>query len=138
MIKSKVVNIKYDDYDVYIGRGSKWGNPYKIGKDGTRKEVIQKYEQYLSDSPNLLNSLNELKGKVLGCHCKPKSCHGDVLIKFLKYYNKKGSYMSDDNEIENEEETEYYLFDADPNCDHEVVAKWSGVECKKCGGWFCY
>lgn len=82
---TKVVNIKQDDYDVYIGRGSKWGNPYKIGKDGTRKEVIKKYEKYLLNSSELLDSLEELRYKKLGCYCKPKICHGDVLVKFLKY-----------------------------------------------------
>ena len=43
----KVVNKYKEDYDVYIGRGSKWGNPYRIGEDGTREEVIEKYRLYL-------------------------------------------------------------------------------------------
>ena len=44
---TKVVNKYKHVYDVYIGRGSKWGNPFVIGKDGTREEVINKYEEYL-------------------------------------------------------------------------------------------
>ena len=81
---TKVVNKYKHVYDVYIGRGSKWGNPFVIGKDGTREEVINKYEKYLLNSPELLNSLHELKGKTLGCFCKPKPCHGDVLIKYIR------------------------------------------------------
>ncbi len=84
---SKVVHCKKENYDVYIGRPSKWGNPFSIGKDGTRKEVIKKYEKYILKNKELLNDLHELEDKVLGCWCKPKSCHGDVLIKLL---NNKG------------------------------------------------
>ena len=81
---TKVVNKYKHVYDVYIGRGSKWGNPFVIGKDGTREEVINKYEKYLLNNPELLNSLHELKGKTLGCFCKPKACHGDVLVKYIR------------------------------------------------------
>ncbi len=67
-------------YDVYIGRSSKWGNPFIIGKDGSREEVIQKYDVWLDTQPELLAALSELKNKVLGCWCHPKACHGDVLV----------------------------------------------------------
>lgn len=80
----KVVNIRKARYDVYIGRPSKWGNPFEIGIDGNREEVIQKYEAWIRTQPKLMLSLHELKGKILGCHCKPKACHGDVLIKLVK------------------------------------------------------
>lgn len=78
----KVVHCKKELFDVYIGRPSKWGNPFTIGKDGTREEVIAKYEQYLIDS-GLINDIDELQDKTLGCWCSPKACHGDVLIKHL-------------------------------------------------------
>lgn len=68
------------DY-VYIGRPSKWGNPYRIGSDGTRAEVIAKYETWLRGCPDLLADLPELKDKTLGCWCKPLPCHGDVLAR---------------------------------------------------------
>jgi len=69
-----------EPFDVYIGRPSKWGNPFKIGKDGSREEVIQKYRQWILDNPTLIAQLaTELKGKTLGCWCKPNTCHGDVL-----------------------------------------------------------
>lgn len=76
----KVVHCKKEKYDVYIGRPSKWGNPYEIGKDGTRSEVIDKYRKYLRNNQELLGQLGELKGKTLGCWCFPNQCHGDVLI----------------------------------------------------------
>jgi hypothetical protein len=69
-------------HDVYIGRPSKWGNPYIVGKDGTRKEVIAKYEKHLLQHPELMNALHELKGKRIACWCKPMACHGDVLAKY--------------------------------------------------------
>ena len=76
-----VVHCKRDAYDVYIGRPSIWGNPFEIGRDGTREEVIAKYESYVLDKPELMRALENLKGKVLGCWCAPKPCHGDVLVK---------------------------------------------------------
>lgn len=77
-----VVHCKKEEYDVYIGRPSVWGNPFEIGKDGTREEVIQKYEEYLRGNRSLRALLPSLKGKVLGCWCAPKACHGDVLVKW--------------------------------------------------------
>lgn len=77
--KTRVVHFKKDPYDIYCGRPSKWGNPFTIGKDGTRKEVIEKYRQWIKNQPELLKSLPELKGKTLGCWCKPLACHCDVL-----------------------------------------------------------
>lgn len=80
-----IININNsEDYDIYIGRGSIWGNPFKIGKDGTRQQVIEKYEEYIRKNSELLQKLSFLEGKKLGCYCSPKPCHGDVLIKLLK------------------------------------------------------
>jgi hypothetical protein len=75
------VHCKKDQYDVYIGRPSKWGNPFAIGRDGSRDEVVEKYEAWVKTQPDLMGSLHELKGKILGCWCHPKACHGDVLSK---------------------------------------------------------
>ena len=77
----KVVNRRKESFDIYIGRPSKWGNPFVIGKDkdGTREEVIIKYRKWLLSNPVLLKQLPELCGKTLGCYCKPLPCHGDVL-----------------------------------------------------------
>jgi len=81
---TRVVHCKKEKYDIYIGRPSKWGNPFTIGKDGTRKEVVEKYREWIEKQPNLMNSLDELKGKVLGCWCFPKFCHGDILIELIE------------------------------------------------------
>lgn len=81
---TRVINCKDEDCDVYIGRGSKWGNPYKIDVDGTRSEVIELYESWIREQPELMAALDELEDKVLGCWCKPLDCHGDVLVKLLK------------------------------------------------------
>jgi hypothetical protein len=77
---TRVVHCRREAYDVYIGRPSKWGNPYEIGKDGTREEVIEKYRKYVMGRTDLMAALGELRGKVLGCWCHPKACHGDVLV----------------------------------------------------------
>ena len=66
---------------VYIGRGSKWGNPFVIDKDGSRSDVIAKYEEYILGKPELLAQLHELKGKDLVCYCAPQACHGDLLVR---------------------------------------------------------
>ena len=84
MKETKVVHCKKEPYDIYIGRGSIWGNPFYIGKDGTREEVISKYEIYIMSHPELIKRLPEIAGKILGCWCKPKACHGDILVKMIE------------------------------------------------------
>lgn len=85
-----VVNKYKEPYDVYIGRGSVWGNPYTVQAYG-RELCIQMYEQYirlrLHQEPDLYLQLLALKGKRLGCFCKPKACHGDILIKLIQEYS---------------------------------------------------
>lgn len=78
---TRVVNLKEETYDVRIDRKTKWGNPFVIGKDGTREEVIRQYELYITEQRHLMDALPELKGKRLGCWCAPAACHGDVLAK---------------------------------------------------------
>jgi hypothetical protein len=82
----KVVNLKTEDADIYVGRPSKWGNPYSHipGKGriyvATRELAISLYEQLLLGNAELMAALPELRGKVLGCWCKPLACHGDFLL----------------------------------------------------------
>lgn len=88
MNKTRVVNLKREEYDVYIGRGSIYGNPFKIGIDGTRKEVVMKYKKYIKkrikNYPRMkAEFMKKLKGKILGCYCKPRICHGDILVELL-------------------------------------------------------
>lgn len=84
-----VVNKYKEDYDIYIGRGSPWGNPYKIGEDGTREEVIEKYRLYLWEQIKsgkiTKEQLIALQSKRLGCFCKPQACHGDIIIKAVEW-----------------------------------------------------
>lgn len=87
-MKTRVVNKYKEDFDVYIGRGSKWGNPFVIGKDGTREEVIEKYKHYIVEcvfnGELSVDDFHDLKGERLGCFCKPKACHGDVLVELTE------------------------------------------------------
>ncbi len=86
---TKIINKdKGEEYDIYIGRGTPWGNPYAIGDNGmTREDVIEKYKLYFKETyinnPSKLKELKSLKNKRLGCHCKPAACHGDVIAEFL-------------------------------------------------------
>lgn len=67
---------------IYIGRGSPYGNPFVIGKDGNRDEVCDKYEEYLLNNKDLLKLVKRnLRGKDLICFCHPKRCHGDTLLR---------------------------------------------------------
>jgi hypothetical protein len=93
MPETRVVNLKSGEpYDVYIGRQnpryrvrrSKWANPFKIGPDGDREQVLAKYRAWLQEHPELLAALPELRGKVLGCWCKPLACHGDILAELAE------------------------------------------------------
>ena len=88
MKRTNVVNRYKSAFDVYIGRGSKWGNPFKIGVDGDRKTVINLYREWIIHQP-VFNDIEELRGKTLGCFCHPLPCHGDVLVEFLER-NKHG------------------------------------------------
>lgn len=87
---TRVVNKKTtNQFDVYIGRGSIWGNPFAIGKgEGPdREEVIEKYREYfyekLDADPAFKKGLFGLRGKRLACFCKPEACHGDIIAEYL-------------------------------------------------------
>lgn len=93
-----------DPKNVYIGRSgvvfidnerfpkvsSNFANPFKIGKDGTRDEVIEKYKKYidnrLKNDAKLQQELIGMKNKNLGCWCSPESCHGNVLLQLMEEY----------------------------------------------------
>lgn len=86
---TRVVNKdRHEEFDVYIGRGTPWGNPFPIGENGMdRAAVIEAYRAYFKnkfvDNAEGRQAILSLKGKVLGCHCKPAPCHGDVIAEFL-------------------------------------------------------
>jgi hypothetical protein len=86
-IRKYVVHKSKKPYDIYIGRPSKWGNPFST-KEGTpdsfkvedRDEAIDKFEVWVRSQPEMMNAIKkELCGKVLGCWCDPNRCHGHVL-----------------------------------------------------------
>ncbi len=82
----KVVHVK-DEYDVFIGRPGPFGNPFRIGKDGTREEVIEKFRRYfyrrMRNSATFVAKVCALRGKRCGCFCKPHACHGDVIAEWV-------------------------------------------------------
>ena len=84
MNEPRVVNVasQREEYDVYVGRPGRWGNPFYISKDNTRDSVIAQYRDFLSRQPGLVARVqHELKGKTLACWCAPKACHADILLK---------------------------------------------------------
>ncbi len=89
---TRVVNLYKESYEVYIGRAGKgqdgyFGNPFQLRSESQREEVLQKYRDYfykrIEEDPEFLRRVLELKGKVLGCFCKPRLCHGDIIKEFL-------------------------------------------------------
>lgn len=102
-ITTTVVNCRYQDFDVYIGRGkcpksnthSIWGNPFGFKPNtnaqiivASREEAITAYGEWIKQQPHLLSKLCELKGKRLGCWCRPDRCHGDILVELIKEHCK--------------------------------------------------
>ena len=78
-MKTRVVHCKKEPYDVYIGRPSIWGNPFAINSTMTQETSLAEYKEYLMNNSGLLGRIKELRGKILGCWCHPKPCHGDIL-----------------------------------------------------------
>jgi hypothetical protein len=82
-----VVNKSKKKFDVYIGRPSKWGNPFSHKdktlakyKAETHEESILKFNEWVRSQPEFIKEIKaELKGKVLGCYCSPALCHGHIL-----------------------------------------------------------
>ena len=95
-MQTNVVNLRTHQYDVYIGRSGKgkvseWGNPFIVGRDGPQGQCIDMYESWmrgrLRREPALVEKLLQLRGKTLGCFCKPRKCHGDVLVQLISEYS---------------------------------------------------
>ena len=94
MGKTRVVNLQNEPYEVYIGRDGKgldgyFGNPFRIGHEAaTRQEAISMFRDYflrqVRENAAYRERVLALKGKVLGCFCKPKPCHGDIIVEWLE------------------------------------------------------
>lgn len=77
-----LANIRNDEpYDIYIGRPSVWGNPFKVGFNGDRDLVIDLHARWIVQQEDLMAQIHDLRGKVLGCFCSPKRCHGEILVR---------------------------------------------------------
>lgn len=80
----KVYNMKtggYPEDAVFIGRPTIYGNPFIIGRDGSRADVCRMYKRHVQEHPELVAEIKKnLKGKNLVCYCKPAMCHGDYLL----------------------------------------------------------
>lgn len=76
---------QYDGPGVYIGRPSPWGNPFAIGLDGTRSEVLHKYAEWFLSQNEEFHKMTKrkLKGQRLVCWCRPFPCHGDFLAEWV-------------------------------------------------------
>jgi hypothetical protein len=86
-MSTTVVNVKSSKYDVMADRSTIFGNPYHIGKDGSREEVIGLHKLYfykrVAVDPEFLKAVLSLKGKIVGCWCKPLPCHVDTIAEFV-------------------------------------------------------
>jgi hypothetical protein len=89
---TNVVNIRNSRYDVYIGRAGRgedgyFGNPFRLRYNEPRGATIERYREYfynrLKTDPEFKRRIHLLKGKTLGCFCKPNACHGDVIKEYL-------------------------------------------------------
>lgn len=80
VLNTRKVGKRSSAKQIYIGRPSKWGNPFVIGRDGSRAEVIAKYGAWIVTQTRLMDALDELRGRDVVCWCAPLACHGDVLV----------------------------------------------------------
>lgn len=87
MTETKVVNKRREPYDVYIGRGSDFGNKYPITPTVSREQVIEWHKRdflkQVEEDPVFRRKVLGLRGKRLGCFCKPQACHGDTIKEWL-------------------------------------------------------
>lgn len=65
---------------IYVGRPSKWGNPFAMKNEADRERVVQQFRQWVCDQPALMIALPELRSHDLVCWCAPLLCHADVLM----------------------------------------------------------
>jgi hypothetical protein len=93
-MNTRAVNVKYEEYDVYIGRQGRgqdgyFGNPFTLSPGQARGASLEKYGTYFNDriknDAEFRNKVHGLKGKTLGCFCKPYPCHGDIIAEYLNF-----------------------------------------------------
>ncbi len=98
MTQTVVVNIHNEQFDAYIGRAGRgedgyFGNPFRMGNGISREDAVQKFQRYFTEriekDSEFRRRVLTLKGKRLGCFCKPKACHGDVIADWLNRMEQK-------------------------------------------------
>ena len=104
-MNTRVVNMRTDHYDVYIGRPGRgmtgiFGNPYPVGKmcrrcgefhenrESTLPCFRMYFEEKITNDRAFRLQVMRLRGKTLGCFCKPARCHGDVIVEWLERNSK--------------------------------------------------
>ncbi len=88
----RVVNLKFEEYDVYIGRAGKgqdgyFGNPFRADDRGLQRALDQYrayFEKRIVEDFEFRRRVVGLMGRRLGCFCKPKPCHGDIIVEWLR------------------------------------------------------
>jgi len=86
---TRIVNIRNENYDVWAGKGQDgyFGNPIRLSANEPKGATLERYETYfykrLSEDEEFRRRIHELKGKILGCFCKPFPCHGDIIKRYL-------------------------------------------------------
>ncbi len=92
-----VVNIHKSSHTRYIGRGSKFGNPYMMGIHGSREAVIARHKKDFENNPELQEAVwNELKGETLVCFCMPLACHGETYVEYIRNRMRKNNETKKD------------------------------------------
>ena len=90
IVDTTVVNMRNAPWDAAIDRTSLFGNPFHIGKDGNRVEVLAKYRVYfykrIDEDPEFKQKVLALRGLRLGCHCAPLLCHGMTIAEYIENY----------------------------------------------------
>ena len=82
VLNKRTASARELSFGVYVGRPTKWGNPYTVGGGRTREQAIAYYEAYVLRRPKFVDEIRtELRGKDLVCFCAPLPCHADVLLR---------------------------------------------------------
>jgi|19_taG_2_1085344.scaffolds.fasta_scaffold00557_1 DNA-directed RNA polymerase subunit RPC12/RpoP len=133
VVNKRTISVMEQDKHVYIGRPSRWGNPFSIGRDGNRAEVIEKYRVwFFEQDERFFRDLEKLRGKSLVCFCAPLSCHGDVIKEFLDNRDEKEVSTCDScgEVLPIEEFDDWYRC---PDCSHfNEPPSWQEEEVSPC------
>jgi hypothetical protein len=129
---TRVVNLRVEAYDAKICRGTIFGNPFQIVRDGTREQVIERYREwfnFLLRDEKFKEAVLELRGLTLGCFCAPFPCHGQVIADYLNNLPEDESESLFGNNIRKTIQAFKPLFKRD-----ETIDTSTSNTCRECGG----